>query len=84
VLSSILPVAASSAAIPSQALTLTFNPAWSVALFGSALVFTCGLLWLLKNVERRSRSLPRQRTPISLGFPHPPRHAVAGAGRHAA
>ena len=82
--SSILPVAASSAAIPSQALTLTFNPIWSVALFGSALVFTCAVLWLLKNVERSSRSVTRQRTPVSLGFPHAPRHAVAGAGHHAA
>lgn len=83
-LSSILPVAASSAAIPSQALTLTINPFWSVALFGSALVFTCAVLWLLKNVEHRSRSVPRQRTPVSLGFPHAPRHAVGGARPHAA
>jgi hypothetical protein len=84
VVSSILPVVASSAAIPSQALTLTYAPLWSVALFGSALVFTCGLLWMLKNVERRSRSVPRRRTPVSLGFPPPPRHAIVGAGRHAA
>ena len=81
--SSILPVVASSAAIPNQTLTLTINPIWSVALFGSALVFTCAVLWLLKNVERSSRSMSR-RTPVSLGFPPTPRHAMAGASRHAA
>jgi hypothetical protein len=81
---SILPVLASPAAIPSQAMTLTFSPIWMVALFGTALVLTCGAMWLLKNVERQSRSVPRERRPISLAFPRQTRHAVAGAGRNAA
>jgi len=83
VLSSILPVLASTAAIPSQTVTLTINPFWSVALFGTALVLTCGVLWLLKNVERSSRSASRQQRPRSVAFPRAPRHAVAG-GPHAA
>jgi len=83
-LSSILPVVASAAAIPSQTVTLTFSPMWSSVLFGSALVLTCGLVWLLKNVERSQRSVGRQRTQLTLTFPPPPRHAMADAGRHAA
>jgi hypothetical protein len=72
------------AAIPSQAMTLTFNPIWSVALFGTVLALTCGVLWLLKDLERSSRSMSRERRPLSLAFPRPQRHAVAGAGHHAA
>ena len=83
-LTSVLPVVASAAAIPEQTLTLTIAPLWSVALFGTVLVLACGALWLLKNVELTSRSATRDRRPRTLGFPRPPRHAVAGAGRHAA
>lgn len=77
-LTSVLPVLASSAAIPSQTVTLTFNPIWSVTLFGTALVLTCGVLWLLKNVERKSRTTTRDRVPVTLAFPRPGRPAIAG------
>jgi hypothetical protein len=84
VVTSILPMLAPVAAIPEQTLTLTFSPLWTSALFASVLVVTCAMLWLLRNVERSSRATRRERTQVSMGFPRPPRHAVAGAGHRAA
>mgnify|MGYP000517407237 CR=1 FL=1 len=81
---SILPMLASVAAIPDQTLTLTFSPIWTSALFALALVLTCGVLWLLRKVESSSRVPSRERTPLSLAFPRPARHAVAGAGQRTA
>jgi hypothetical protein len=78
-----LPLVASSAAIPTQVLTLTLNPMWSAALFATALVLTCGALWLLKNVELASRRSPRDERNRALAFPRPVRPAVAGAHRGA-
>jgi len=78
-----LPLVASSAAIPTQVMTLTLNPAWSAALFVTALVLTCGALWLLKNVELESRRSARGRQARPLAFPRPVRPAVAGAHRGA-
>lgn len=82
-LTSALPLVASSAAIPTQVMTLTLNPVWSATLFLTALVLTCGALWLLKNVELESRRSPRNRRARTLGFPRPVRPVVAGAHRGA-
>lgn len=76
-LTSVLPVLASSAAIPDQVMTLTFSPVWTIALFATALALTCGLMWLLKNLEHESRSTT-DRTPLTLAFPRPGRPAIAG------
>lgn len=81
---SVLPVLASSAAIPTQVVTLTLDPVWSVALFGTALVLTCGILWLMKNVERGSRQALRDRSSRVLAFPQASRPVVAGAGHRTA
>ena len=81
---SVLPVVSSSAAIPGQVVTLTIDPVWSVALFGTALVLACGLLWLLKNVENASRRALHDRTSRTLAFPRAARPAVAGAGHRTA
>ena len=75
---SVLPVLASPAAIPGQVVTLTLDPVWSVALFGTALVLACGLLWLLKNVEHASRKALHDRTSRTLAFPRTSRPAVVG------
>jgi hypothetical protein len=79
-----LPVLASSAAIPTQVVTLTLNPMWSVALFAAALVLTCGVLWLVKNVEQGSRTAIRDRASRTIAFPRASRPAVAGAGHRGA
>ena len=76
-LTSVLPVLASSAAIPSQVVTLTFSPVWTVTLFAAALVFTCGALWMLRNVELGSRKQTRSRVPVALPFPRPGRTVAA-------
>lgn len=81
---SVLPVLASSAAIPTQAVTLTLDPVWSVALFGTAVVLVCGLLWLLKGVEQSSRKVLRDRPARTLAFPRAARPAVASAGHRTA
>lgn len=77
-LTSVLPVLASPAAIPDQVVTLTFSPVWTIALFATALVLTCGAMWLLKNVERKSRTASRDRAPLTIVFPRPGRPVVAG------
>ncbi|MBY0278620.1 hypothetical protein K2Z84_25080 [Candidatus Binatia bacterium] len=77
-LTSMMPVLASSAAIPDQVVTLTFNPTWTFVLFAAALALTCSAMWLLKNVERRSRNVTRERTPLTIVFPRPGRPVVAG------
>jgi hypothetical protein len=73
VLTSVLPVVTSTAAIPAQTVTLTFSPVWTVTLFAAALVFACGALWMLRNVEIRSRKQARSRVPVTLPFPRPGR-----------
>lgn len=82
--SSILPVMAAAAPIPSQSFYLTYSPIWTVALFATALVLACGLMWTLRTLERSSRNADVDRKPLTLAFPHPRRHAVAGAGHHGA
>jgi hypothetical protein len=68
-LTSVMPIMASSAAIPDQVVTLTLSPIWSVVLFVASLALTCGLMWLLKNVEHDSRSGHADRVPLSLARP---------------
>jgi hypothetical protein len=77
-LTSVLPVVASSAAIPDQLVTLTFNPIWTIALFAVSLVLACGAMWLLKDLERQSRNATRGRTSVTVAFPRPARQALAG------
>lgn len=67
---SVLPMVASSAAIPEHVVTLTLDPMWSATLFLTALVLTCGGLSLLKNVELRSRR-KLQRPARTIAFPRP-------------
>jgi hypothetical protein len=62
--------------------TLTFSPVWTAVAFAVALALTCGAMWLLKNVEQRSRAATRGRATITPIYPRPGRPAVAG--RHAA
>lgn len=81
-LTSAIPVLASSAAIPDQMVTLTFSPVWTVVLFAAALALTCGAMWLLRDVERRSRTVTRERATVAPIYPRPGRPAVAG--HHAA
>jgi hypothetical protein len=66
---SVMPIMASSAAIPDQVVTLTISPVWTVALFVASLALTCGLLWLLKNVEHDTRSGQADHVPLSLARP---------------
>lgn len=68
-LTSVMPIMASSAAIPDQVLTLTLSPVWTVVLFVAALALTCSLMWLLKNVEHDSRSGRPDHIPLSLVRP---------------
>jgi len=77
---SVLPLVASSAAIPERMVTLTLDPFWSAILFVTALVLTCGALSLLKGLELRSRRIAR-RTARTLAFP---RAAVATVGHRSA
>lgn len=81
-LTSVIPVLGSQAAIPDQVVTLTFSPMWTVVLFAAALALTCGAMWLLKNVEQRSRAVTRERATVTPIYPRPGRPAVAG--HHAA
>lgn len=68
-LTSMMPIVASSAAIPDQVVTLTLSPIWSVVLFVASLALTCGLMWLLKNVEHDARSGHADHVAPSLGRP---------------
>ena len=68
-LTSVMPVLASPAAIPDQVVTLTFSPVWSVLQFAVSLALTCGVLWLLKNVEHDTRSGHADHVPLSLVRP---------------
>jgi len=81
-LSSAIPALASPAAIPNQVVTLTFGPVFSVVLFAAALALACGAMWLLRNVEQRSRTAPRDGASATPIYPRPGRPAVAG--HHAA
>lgn len=77
-LTSAIPVMAFPAAIPDQVVTLTFSPVWTVVLFAVALALTCGAMWLLRNVERRSRNVTREPATVTPIYPRPGRPAVAG------
>ena len=68
-LTSVIPIMASGAAIPDQVVTLTLSPIWSVVLFVASLALTCSLMWLLKNVERDSRTGQPDHVPLSLVRP---------------
>ena len=68
-LTSVMPIMPSSAAIPDQVVTLTLSPVWSVVLFAAALVLTCGVMWLLKNVEHDTRTGRPEHVPLSLVRP---------------
>lgn len=81
-LTSLVPVLASPAAIPDQVVTLTFSPVWTLLLFAAALTVTCAAMWLLKGVERRSRNIARTRATVIPIHAHPGHPAVAG--HHAA
>jgi len=81
-LTSVIPVLGAPAAIPDQVVTLTFSPVWTAVLFAVALTLTCGAMWLLRNVERRSRTVKRDRATVTPLYPRPGRPAVAG--HHAA
>ena len=77
-LTSVVPIMASPAAIPDQVVTLTFSPVWTAVLFVAALALACGAMWLLKGLERRSRTATRERASVTPIFPRPGRPAVAG------
>ncbi|MFN8602727.1 MAG: hypothetical protein U0842_19865 [Candidatus Binatia bacterium] len=68
-LTSVMPVLASPAAIPDQVVTLTFGPMWTVLLFAASLALTCGLMWLLKNVEHDTHSGHADHFPLTLVRP---------------
>ncbi len=68
-LTSVMPIMASSAAIPEQVVTLTISPVWTVVLFVAALALTCGLMWLLKNVEHDTRTGQADHVPLRLVRP---------------
>lgn len=73
-LTSVIPVLASPAAIPTQVVTLTFSPVWTVLLFVASLALTCGVMWLLKNVEHDARSGHADHVPLSLVRPYAASH----------
>lgn len=52
---SVIPLLSSSAAIPEQTMSLAFSPLWLTSLFVTALALSCGVLWLLANADRVSR-----------------------------
>lgn len=67
-LTSVMPALAP-AAIPDQVVTLTFSPVWTVMLFAASLALTCGLMWLLKNVEHDTHSGHADHFPLTLVRP---------------
>lgn len=66
-LNSMLPVLASSAAIPEQVVTLTFSPFWVPSLFLTALTLACGALWFLAGADREARRTAIA-APLRLAF----------------
>jgi hypothetical protein len=66
-----LPVLASSAAIPQQVVTLTFSPLWVPLLFVAALTLTCAALWFLAGADRAAHRTAAVPAPIRLAFVRP-------------